>query len=146
MVQPKIKPYFAYGSNMSEQQMRERCPQATLEGKAWLSDYSFRINKRGVATIIPSPGATVFGLLWLITSPCEDSLDRHEGVKNNHYTKASVQVICKDGSQHQALVYVATIDSVGAPRSGYLEKIIPAAEEYKFPDDYLDELRSWATP
>jgi len=55
--------YFAYGSNMDRDQMKRRCPEAEFLGPAVLPGCSFQINRRGVATVIPSTGE-VHGILW----------------------------------------------------------------------------------
>mgnify|MGYP006305897221 CR=1 FL=1 len=43
--------YFAYGSNMDEDQMYDRCPGATLAGMATLDEYAFIINEIGRAHV-----------------------------------------------------------------------------------------------
>src|SRR4051794_9122870 len=59
--------YFAYGSNMIASQMARRCPGARLIGPALIRDYRFRINRRGVATVLPETAAIVRGALWSLT-------------------------------------------------------------------------------
>lgn len=68
--------YFAYGSNMDLAQMRRRCPAAELWGAATLPDWRFRINARGVATIVPEVGSRVHGLAWRLTPADEVELDK----------------------------------------------------------------------
>ena len=72
--------YFAYGSNMDPEQMSTRCPDSDFCGVAWLSSYRFRINSRGVATVVPEEGAVVHGALWMISTRDEGRLDKYEGV------------------------------------------------------------------
>lgn len=45
------KIYIAYGSNLHQQQMKYRCPDAEVLGTAMLQDYELEF--RGVATIVP---------------------------------------------------------------------------------------------
>ena len=71
--------YFAYGSNINLDQMRYRCPDATVYGQAVLDNYDLRFRGSGVATVEPKEGACVYGLLWELTDQCEASLDRYEG-------------------------------------------------------------------
>ncbi|KAJ2894971.1 hypothetical protein MKZ38_007060 [Zalerion maritima] len=47
--------YFAYGSNMSLSQMRRRCPQNSYIGVGTLHGYTWQINDRGYANVIPVP-------------------------------------------------------------------------------------------
>ncbi|KAI1759455.1 hypothetical protein GGR53DRAFT_143210 [Hypoxylon sp. FL1150] len=44
--------YFAYGSNLSTSQMRDRCPQSTPVALARLPGWKWIINTRGVANIV----------------------------------------------------------------------------------------------
>lgn len=69
--------YFAYGSNINLDQMRYRCPDATVYGQAVLDNYDLRFRGSGVATVEPKEGACVYGLLWELTDKCEASLDRY---------------------------------------------------------------------
>ena len=49
--------YFAYGSNINLDQMRYRCPDATVYGQAVLDNYDLRFRGSGVATVEPKEGA-----------------------------------------------------------------------------------------
>lgn len=138
------KLYFAYGSNMDECQMRERCPTAKLIGKARLAGYKFIINNRGVASVIENDGSYVEGLLWSVFSEDEEKLDRCEGVEFDYYRKREITVEnISTGARPVAMVYIASEDTSGVPRSGYLEKIIKAANKFEFAANYRAELAEW---
>jgi hypothetical protein len=80
MMERKI--YLAYGSNLNQTQMTNRCPTAKLLGASTLKDYQllFRGGNGGaVATVEPLKGASVPVLLWEITPADEAALDRYEG-------------------------------------------------------------------
>ena len=53
--------YFAYGSNINLDQMRYRCPDATVYGQAVLDNYDLRFRGSGVATVEPKEGASLEG-------------------------------------------------------------------------------------
>lgn len=72
--------YFAFGSNLHLAQMARRCPESRYIGIAHLQDYRFQINQRGYANILPSRGDHVEGLVYLLNSNDEATLDRYEGV------------------------------------------------------------------
>ncbi|MFQ6020082.1 MAG: gamma-glutamylcyclotransferase family protein [Dehalococcoidia bacterium] len=135
--------YFAYGSNMDEQQMRNRCPGAVRGGKARLRDYEFRINKRRKATIVPSPGQNTWGVLWNITASHERALDCYEGVKSETYRKKTVEVFLTSGTKERALTYIASDCSVGSPEPDYMERILRGAKEADLPPDYIKVLHEW---
>ena len=135
--------YFAYGSNMNAMQMANRCPNSEAVSVATLPDWRFRINTRGVATIVPEDAGAVHGILWRVTSSDEASLDRHEGVAAGHYQKMPLEIRLRDGTTCESFAYVAQVSAPGTPRPGYLESIIAAAVLNNFPLDYIAELRGW---
>ena len=90
--------YFAYGSNINLDQMRYRCPDASVYGQAVLDNYDLRFRGSGVATVEPKEGACVYGLLWELTDKCEASLDRYEGYPRL-YIKQTLEVRTFDGQR-----------------------------------------------
>lgn len=135
--------YFAYGSNMSPEQMAERCWDAVPIGPAALTGWRFVINRRGVATLIPEPGTVVRGVLWTISATDEDALDRCEGVHLGRYGRREMTVHGPEG-EAEALVYVDPDVEPGSPRKGYLERVVGGARAFGLPEAYVGELESWA--
>jgi AIG2-like family len=133
--------YFAYGSNLCAVQMGRRCPAAEEGEVAELAGWRFVINRRGVATVVPEPGARVLGLIWRLTPACEAALDRYEGVAKGVYRKEELEA-----GGAPALVYLAAETALGAPRDGYLECILRAAEVRGFDAEYRAELTRWTRP
>ena len=134
--------YFAYGSNMEVDAMRERCPSARSLTAAILPNWEFRINERGFATVVRHPGKTVHGALWHLDSAAEAALDHYEALEEGLYRK-EIHSVLVDGHPRDAMVYLATHSRPGRPHPGYLEGIIEAARGWDFPSAYLEELRSW---
>ena len=143
-VAEKMFLYFAYGSNMDEDQMEYRCPGARLLSKATMPDYTFRIDSRGVASIIPKRGAAVTGLLWEVDEDHIQSLDRFEGIKVGYYRKVGLPLVI-DGHTDTAIAYLSNYDCDGqyTPKSGYMEKIIRAAKDHGFDEAYIRELETF---
>lgn len=155
--------YFAYGSNMSTAQMRQRCPYSMPIGLGFLPGWRWIINERGYANIVQQDsqtGAGVFGLLYLLPPRDEDSLDVFEGV-GYAYGKSKVDVTWKlDGEKKsiaggsgqvvRALVYTdeqRTAES--APLEEYIRRmetaIDDAVENWGLDRGYAAELRRfWA--
>lgn len=76
------KYYLAYGSNLSVQQMLQRCQDAIYVGTAVLPDHQllFKGSKSGsYLTVEPKAGYTVPLLVWKISDRDEWMLDRYEG-------------------------------------------------------------------
>ena len=134
---------FAYGSNMYGPQMTDRCPGAEMAGVGRLPEFRFRINSRGVATIVPESGSLVYGILWRLNEKDEARLDGFEGVRAGNYRKDTLTVELLEGSTLRAMVYIDAIAEPGAPREGYLEKILMGAKNCDLPGEYLEELDSW---
>jgi len=136
--------YLAYGSNLNLNQMALRCPAAQPIGRARLDGWEFRINDRGVATVVPSITGTVFGGIWRVTTRCLRALDRYEGVSSGLYRRSSVVVVLEDGSECEAIVYVGDSSRPGAPRPGYLAGILAGAVDFDLPDHYRARLAACA--
>ena len=135
--------YFAYGSNISSVQMRTRCPDAIFNGAGYLKDYDFLINERGVATIIPQEGSIVYGVIWEVSPKDIESLDIYEGVRQGIYIKQNDICINIKTKKILAFIYMADNQEIGAPRHGYLEKIIDNACILDFDSNYVDKLKKW---
>ncbi|MCU0310722.1 MAG: gamma-glutamylcyclotransferase [Acidimicrobiales bacterium] len=136
--------YFAYGSNLDPHQMSDRCPGAPAESAARLDGWRFRIGDRGVATIVAEAGAVVWGGLWRLTIGHLATLDGHEGIGQGRYRREQIRVRTVDGETTTALVYVERYRGDGAPRDGYLERILRGAAWFGLPDRYRAELDGWA--
>ena len=98
------KYYLAYGSNLSIRQMRYRCPEARIIGKAYLMDWKlvFRFH----ADIEPCRGCRIPVLIWEITERDEKRLDIYEGYPV-YYTKKKVDaVMMETGERLRAMVYM----------------------------------------
>ena len=114
--------YFAYGSNMANAQMAQRCPQSKKIGVARLPGYRWIISGRGYATVVQAPQDEVEGVLFEISPSDEAALDRFEGVAAGSYAKAELRVWL--GQQDKvALAYVDPVTDEGAPRKEYVQRI-----------------------
>ena len=134
--------YFAYGSNINQEQMEFRCNNALPVAIAYVKNFRFVINSNGVATIIPASASVVRGVLWQISKSDEDELDIYEGVSSNLYTKENCNVSV--GYENiDALVYIASNSEFGKPRKNYLETIIDGIVSFNGDKEWLDEVQSW---
>ena len=83
--------YIAYGSNMVEEQMAHRCPNARLLGTGWLLNHRLEFYLHATVEKTRSKGARVPVAVWEIDEADEHSLDRYEGVPN-YYVKRQARV------------------------------------------------------
>jgi phage replication-related protein YjqB (UPF0714/DUF867 family)/gamma-glutamylcyclotransferase (GGCT)/AIG2-like uncharacterized protein YtfP len=136
-----MQPYFAYGSNLDVTQMAQRCPDATDPRPATLADHDWLINERGVATVEPLDGAQVHGVLWQVSDHDLAVLDSAEGVPVRY--RRDRMTVQTDAGSEVAWVYVDHRVEPGAPREGYLERIIDGAIHHGLPPRWLDYLKRW---
>lgn len=113
--------YFAYGSNLCKQQMRERCPDSQPKFIAILPNYKLvfagwsREWRGGKASIISFRGERVRGAIYEVTEACLKRLDKHEA----GYARLNVTVFDEDNEPVPAVTYI---------KSGQLEESSPSKE------------------
>lgn len=121
--------YFAYGSNLLSEQMRERCPACEFAGGARLKGWKFRLLPGGPATIVPAENKTVHGVLWQLTAADEEALDGFEHVAEGWYEKR--RVVLED--DRAAMTYITTPACASVRRAGYVETIRRGALAHRIP-------------
>jgi len=141
--------HFAYGSNMNRAQMLSRVGNILEEHNARLPNFQLRFNKKvrggtAGANVQPSPGKTVYGVLYKIEENSFRSLDRYEGVPE-HYRRIEIQVTPDGGNPVPAQVYIASkIEKGLRPSAQYLQAILQGAGEHSLPEDYIGEIKTAA--
>lgn len=97
--------YFAYGSNMNPDRIRERIPQARLVGTAFI--LGWRLKERLYADIERCPSGRVCGVLYLLTQTEILHLDVYEGYPR---TYGCVELDAMFDPEHKvsAFTYVMT--------------------------------------
>ena len=134
--------YFAYGSNMSHEQMKERCPDSRFVGRAFLPEYSFMYDgyseRRGgaVGNVAPSKNSVVWGGIFEISEKDLESLDRLEGYPHV-YGRQKLPVKDDSGASHQAWIYLRPAQKCGAPSHPYRKIILTGARDCDLPEDYV---------
>lgn len=135
---------FAYGSNMSEEQMHRRCPSARKLGVAYLPAHNLAFNRKGsyrdggVASVVPSatPTDRVYGIVWALNDEDVQKLDEIEGPAA--YERKTIRVIGDHGGEIECHTYIAIpqADFV-IPDREYLSILLSAAHAQGLPDDYI---------
>lgn len=141
--------YFAYGSNMSLDAMRQRCPGSKFICVGCLEGYRLDFTrdsagwKGGVADIVSKEGSEVWGLVYEITDRDLEALDQYEGYRYA-YDRRKIDVKTEAGVMRDLWVYsVRHKESFVAPASDYLGLIKKAAAEFDFPLSYRESLESF---
>ena len=149
------RPYFAFGSNLSLDQIRKRCPSHQLVGTAVLSNHRVVCNKKGdngvdfYAGIVCSPGDEVLGALYHLTQDDITRLDVNEGCNEAriHYIRNGKDFYVKNhktGKVTNAFTYfVAKPVAPKKPSLGYATKIFQGCRDHGFPEEYVKNLERW---
>ena len=135
--------YFAYGSNMSREPMRRRCPGAKELGTAVLHHHRFIIMANSYGSVVPAPGMNVHGVLWDITPRDLAALDAYENMDAGLYRHAMLPVF-HGALTVSALIYLGCETREGQPPRGYIEGVVEAAREWKLPPEYIATLARWS--
>ena len=113
--------YFAYDSNLSKKQMKERCPDSKPLFTAVLPNYKLvftgwsRQWRGGIASIKSSRGEKVRGAIYEVGDTCLRQLDKYQA----GYQRLNVTVFNEDNEAYQAVTYI---------KQGQLEETTPSQE------------------
>lgn len=136
--------YFAYGSNLDQQQMKERCSKARFIKRVYLENYEFVYDgysvyrKWAVANIVAKEGAIVWGALYEITEEDLEKLNKHEGYPAS-YKREKLIVKDDEGKEYKAWVYLRSPQEKGKSSEEYRNIIIKGARRIGLPENYIDE-------
>lgn len=133
--------HFAYGSNMDRPRMLRRCPNVAALGPARLDHWRFLITRDGYASVVPSPGGVVHGVLWRLSPRDLAAVNAYESLDSGLYRRRMLRV--RQDRCVQALTYVGRERGVGRPKPGYLELVLEAARAWQLPARYVEEIAGW---
>ena len=121
--------YFAYGSNLSERQMKQRCPGAKRLFSARLPNYRLiftggsRTRNGGTATIRLQKGEQVLGGIYELDERSLLALDKHEGYPDV-YDRMNVIVFNDFGDAVDVVTYFKKGRAVEEPPAPEYLKLI----------------------
>lgn len=146
--------YFAYGSNMEWQQMRDRCPSAKFVCVAKLEDHRLAFTRKsikrgcGVVDAVAGPGDEVWGVVFQIDDRDIDTLDAKEGFvrgrETNAYVRREISVL-ENGDANRPIsvmtYFVAKKEmNVPSPNSEYRRLLVEGAKHWHLPAEYITKL------
>lgn len=151
--------YFAYGSNLNWEQMKERCPSASFYCRASLSNYRIDFTRKsserncGVADIVRDENNTVYGVVYRIDEIDLGKLDKHEGYvpqrDNNAYKRIEIMVFEEDNKEEPiiAFTYEVVRKEFGKykPSKEYKNLILTGAKYWNLPKEYIKFLENIET-
>lgn len=112
LVMEQPERYFAYGSNLNAERMKERKAYYSDRVPAKLSGYrlAFAFNSGsgfGSATIVEDPNSIVHGALYTMEKGGLETLDFFEWVDRGGYSRVPVKVELENGEMLDCITYVA---------------------------------------
>lgn len=140
--------YFAFGSNMQEAQMLDRCPSARRIDVGVLLDHMLVFNRRGsyrpggVASVEGVRGERVYGVIYSLNPLDLEELDRREDPSAYRRTTEIIKAL--DGKEYACHVYKALPEGTFRPDAEYLSELVTAAEENQLPTKYIERLKEAA--
>ena len=145
--------YFAFGSNMNWNQMRERCPSSRFVGIAVLRDHKLAFTREsvkrhcGVADLVVEEGAKVWGVVYEIADSDVGKLDVSEGFRpgrdKNSYFRRECLVFLNGEDQRPLTVSAYFGDpqpNPPLPDDTYKNIILAGARHWPLPGEYIREL------
>lgn len=128
--------YFAYGSNLDRERMKERKCDFSSAKSAHLKDWKLVFNKRsakipamGFGNVIPAKGEIVEGILYEMDDSMIKSLDKYEGYPK-HYNREKI-IVSVEGKEVEADIYIATpewTDENVKPTQDYIDHFLAGKE------------------
>jgi gamma-glutamylcyclotransferase (GGCT)/AIG2-like uncharacterized protein YtfP len=139
--------YFAYGSNLSSNFIRDYTPSATFVMKADLPNYKVEFRhysknfRGGISSIVETPGALVKGVIYEVSESELVELDVLESVPEGIYRRDTYLVLGEGGQWCRADLYrVSTPTGPYTPSASYVDFMIEGAREHGLDTDYIEHL------
>jgi gamma-glutamylcyclotransferase (GGCT)/AIG2-like uncharacterized protein YtfP len=136
--------YFAFGSNLSREQMTRRCPGAVVVGSATLRHFAlafagFSMTWNGaVATVVPRHGTKVPGIVYRLPTGDLERLDLFEGAPRVYTRQQRLVVERRTRVSRAAAVYeLAAEGTPGEPSIEYVMTLVHAYRQLGFALDPL---------
>ena len=117
--------YIAYGSNMVEEQMARRCPDAKLIGTGYISGARLEFYLHATVEKTGDMRNRVPIAVWEINDRDERALDRYEGFPS-YYIKEEWPAHMSDGSEISGMIYLMRMIRQSPPHRQYYDSIADA--------------------
>ena len=127
--------YIAYGSNINLEQMAYRCPHSKVLGISEIKDYELEF--RGVATIVPSKGASVPVLIWELDERDLPILNRYEGWPRL-YRQEKMEFEL-NGKTFEGMAYLMNYGKIAPPSQEYYNTILRGYRENGLDESFLQK-------
>ena len=130
---------FFYGSFMNPRVLAQAGVVPTGLERAQLLDFRLRLDP--TATLVPAPGEEVWGVVGLVRHSDLSALYTDDWFGYGVYLPQAVLLNVAD-QPTPALTYIRWDLSEGKPSHDYVQALLEVAEEFEFPDTYIETIIS----
>ena len=141
---------FVYSDNLNPTQLKRRAPEHTFVCQAYLPDHTIQFCRWssqwrcGLASVAPSPGEQVWGVVVDVTEEDLKVLDEfEEEVPQGAFRHVPVTVVTEAGEKMLVTTHAATPIGKFKPKEHYLEWVIKGVKHWKLPEACLESWRSF---
>ena len=136
---------FLYADNLNLSQLKRRAPEHKCLFKAYLPDHTIhfcRFSSQwrcGLASITPSQGERVWGVVFDLTDEDLKILDAFEGeVPEGAFRHLEATVVTEDGHKELVTTHSATPIGKFRVKDHYLDFVIKGVKHWELPEECLD--------
>ena len=141
--------YFAYGSNMLAERLRERCPSATFKTVAYAYGWAFSFAKKskdgsGKATLSAKNGERTYGVVYELDPSELGKLDKFEGRGKGYKRDDHFIVHNQNNTKIKVITYLAEPESCDpecSPYDWYWRLCLAGAERNNLPPLQIERIR-----
>jgi gamma-glutamylcyclotransferase len=137
--------FFIYADNLNPTQLKRRAPEAQSLFKAYVPDHTIKFGRWstqwrcGLATIVPSAGERVWGIVFELTQEDVQEMDKFEGdLPEGAFRHVEMHVFTENGEKEFVITHVAQSIGKFKAKDHYLDWIIAGVKHWKLPDECLD--------
>ncbi len=141
---------FVYGDNLNPTQLKRRAPEHQAIGKAYLPEHAIQFCRWssqwrcGLASVVPSPGERVWGMLLEVTEEDLKVMDEFEGdVPPGAYRHVQVTVVTDQDEKQIVTTHAAPAIGKFKPKAHYLDWVMKGLKHWKFDDDTIEQWKSY---
>ena len=137
--------FFLYADNLNPTQLKQRAPEHKFLFKAYLEDHTVGLPRFssqwrcGLASIIPSQGERVWGVVFEITDEDLKLLDAFGGeVPEGAYRHLEINVVTEEDQKELVTTDVAQNIGKFKAKEHYLDFVVKGLKHWKLPDECLE--------
>jgi len=142
--------FFIYADNLNPSQLKRRAPEHKFLFKAYLPDHTIgfpRFSSQwrcGLASVLPSQGERVWGVVFDITDEDLKILDQFDGeVPEAAYRHLEANVYTEDDQKELVTTHVSQPIGKFKLKEHYLDFVLKGVKYWKLPDECLEMWESF---